>query len=296
MPRVITAALLNDLFTAHKTNFRTGFAGVSPLWAQIATKILSTTGSETYDWLGEWPKIREWIGDRVLKELQASTYAVKNKPFESSIRVKRDNIEDDQLGIYKPMFEEMGRTVAIFPDELVFALLAAGLTTKCYDGQPFFDTAHPIGTEGATASNYQAGAGAAWYLLDTTRALKPLIYQERRAMALTALDNPTDSNVFMRAEFVYGVDGRMNAGYGFWQMAYCSKAALTPDNYKAARAAMGALKSDEGKPLGVRPNLLVVPPSLEGDALAITNADTVSTGGSNIWRGTATTLVAPLLS
>lgn len=296
MPRVVTPALLSDLFTAHKANFKGGFAGVAPLWAQIATLVRSTTGTEKYEWLGEWPAIRKWIGDRVLKELMASNYSVENEDYESSIRVKKKHIEDDQLGIYAPMFQEMGRTTAAFPDELVFALLAAGFAKKCFDGQLFFDTAHPVGVDGAVASNVQAGAGAAWYLLDTTRALKPLIYQERRALDLVALDNPSDVNVFMKNEFIYGVDGRMAAGYGFWQMAYASKADLTPANYAAARAAMGALKSDEGKALGIRPNLLVVPPSLEGAALAITNADTVTTGGTNIWKGTATTLVAPLLS
>ena len=31
-----------------------------------------------------------------------------------------------------------------------------------------------------------------------------------------------DDNVFNRDEFVWGADGRSNAGYGFWQMAYGS--------------------------------------------------------------------------
>lgn len=290
--RPITAALLNDLFTGHKTNFRSGFAGVTALWNMIATLVPSSTGSEKYDWLGEWPAIREWIGDRVLKELAASTYAIDNKSYESTVRVKKPHVEDDQLGIYGPMFQELGRTTAAFPDRLIFALLAAGQVNKCYDGQPFFDDEHPVG--GGVASNFTAGAGATWYLLDTTRALKPLIYQRRREFALVALDNPNDPNVFFKNEFVYGVDGRMNAGYGFWQMAYASKADLTPANYAAARAAMGSLKSDEGEPLGIRPNLLVVPPSLEGAALKIANAETIA-NESNIWRGTVTPLVAPLL-
>lgn len=297
MPRVITSALLADLFLGHKANFKSGFAGVSPLWAQIATLVPSTAGVERYDWLGEWPRIREWIGERVLKELQASTYSVENKDFESTIRVKKKHIEDDQLGIYGPMFQELGRTTAEFPDELVFGLLAAGRATKCYDGQLFFDTAHPVGVgaDAYTVSNYQAGGSPRWYLLDTSRALKPLIYQKRRDFALVGLDNPTDPNVFFKNEFIYGVDGRMNAGYGFWQMAYASDADLTPDNYAAARAAMGSLKSDEGKPLGIRPTLLVVPPSLEGKALQIANAETIN-NNSNIWKGTVTPLVAPLLA
>ena len=30
----------------------------------------------------------------------------------------------------------------------------------------------------------------------------------------------TDDNVFMKKTFLYGVDSRGNAGFGFWQMAY----------------------------------------------------------------------------
>lgn len=293
MARAITAALLAALFTGFKTEFRSAFQGAAPDWAKIASKINSSTGTEDYSWLSEWPAIREWVGERLLKELSASTYSVKNKTFESSIRVKRDNIEDDQLGIYGPMFQEVGRATAMHPDELVFALLALGYTAKCYDGQPFFDDEHVVA--GANVSNIGGGAGTAWYLLDTSRALKPLIYQERRSFDLTALDNPTDPNVFMRNEFVYGVDGRSNVGYGFWQMAFSSKQTLDGTNYGAARAAMMSFKSDEDRPLGVKPNLLVVPPSLEGKARQLLTSDQIG-GTDNEWKGTAELLVSPFLA
>jgi hypothetical protein len=119
---------------------------------------------------------------------------------------------------------------------------------------------------GATTSvsNFGGGTGTAWYLLDTSRPVKPLIYQLRRAYNLVRLDRDTDSNVFMRDELLYGVDGRSNVGFGFWQMAYASKAELNADNYGAARAAMQSLTNEAGTSLAIMPNLLVVPPSLEG--------------------------------
>lgn len=292
MHRPITQQLLANVFTGFKTSFRGGFAGASDMALRVATKVNSTAGVEDYSWLGEWPKIREWIGDRQVKELGASTYQIKNRPFESTIRVKRDNIEDDQLGIYAPMFQELGRATATFPSELVFPLLADGFNAKCYDGQPFFDDEHPVGD--GLQSNVQTGASDAWYLMDTTRALKPLIYQERRAFDLTAMDDPKDANVFHRAEYVYGVDGRAAAGFGFWQMAFASKATLNDANYGAARAAMSGRKSDEGKALGVTPNLLVVPPSLEGAGRELLTAETIG-GTTNKWRGTAELLVVPYL-
>lgn len=60
------------------------------------------------------------------------------------------------------------------------------------------------------------------FLLCTNRFLKPFIYQLRKKIKFTSLTRDTDENVFMLDEYLYGADGRSNAGYGFWQMAYGS--------------------------------------------------------------------------
>ena len=67
-----------------------------------------------------------------------------------------------------------------------------------------------------------AGHDSAWFLLCTTQPVKPLIYQERKKPKFVSKTNETDDNVFMSKQFLYGVDARGNAGYGFWQMAYGS--------------------------------------------------------------------------
>nr|WP_255327039.1 Mu-like prophage major head subunit gpT family protein [Pseudomonas aeruginosa] len=88
--------------------------------------IPSTTASNTYGWLGQFPKLREWIGQRVIKDMAAQGYQITNKLFESTVGVKRTDIEDDNLGVYGPLMQEMGRAAGAHPDELVFALLKAG--------------------------------------------------------------------------------------------------------------------------------------------------------------------------
>lgn len=52
----------------------------------------------------------------------------------------------------------------------------------------------------------------AWYLADLRRPLKPFIWQNRKAPQFAFLNQPTDANVFMRREFLFGVDSRGNAG------------------------------------------------------------------------------------
>lgn len=290
---IITPQAIAALFTAYRSEYQRVFTDTPTDWQRIATEVPSTGSSNTYGWLGQFPTFREWLGERVLKDMASHAYTISNKKFESSVSVPRDAIEDDEVGVYKPLFQEMGRAAKAHPDELVFGLLKKGLTTLCFDGQNFFDTDHPLypNTDGTgtavSVSNYQDGTGPAWYLLDVSRAVKPIIFQNRRNYDLKAMTKVDDEAVFMKDEYRYGVDARVNVGFGFWQFAFCSKAPLNAENYAAARAAMKAFKADGGRPLGVNPGLLVVPSSLEGAArkLVVKDADS-----GNEWAGTAEVL------
>ncbi|GIX31375.1 MAG: head protein [Porticoccaceae bacterium] len=284
---IITPALITSLRTGFSKAFQDALTATPTDWEKVATRVPSSNASNTYAWLNQFPKLREWVGDRVVKDMAASGYQIANKLFEATVAVKRTDIEDDNVGVYTPLFAEMGRAAAAHPDELVFGLLAAGETTLCYDGQNFFDTDHPVypnvdGTGTATTvSNLQDGTGPAWYLLDCSRALKPLIFQERTKPELEAMTASTDEGVFTRDEYRYGVRYRCNAGFGFWQLAYKSKAALDQANFNAALVAMMSITADGGRPMGVKPTHLVVPPSLRAAALSLIEAQTLNNGESN---------------
>jgi phage major head subunit gpT-like protein len=291
---VINAGSLQALFKGYRIIFQEAFTGSESQWQKIATLVPSTGKEQGYPWLGQLSSMREWIGDRVIQALTLHDYTIKNKPFELTVGVLREDIEDDTVGVYNPLFAEMGRSANAHPDELVFSQMAAGFTTLCYDGQYFFDTDHPV--NGASVSNYGGGAGTAWYLLDISRAIKPIIFQQRKKPEFVALDNPNDQNVFMKKEFLYGIDCRDNVGFALWQLAYASKQTLDATAYAAARAAMGGLKNDAGRPLNIKPNLLVVPPSLEGAARKILQNDRNDAGAANEWVGTAEVMVASWLA
>lgn len=307
---LINAANLDSLFTAFNAAFTKGFAGGTTAYRDIAMVVPSSTEEETYGWLGLFPKMREWIGDRVVQNLVAHGYAIKNRLFESTLSVARTKIEDDRYGVFAPILEEMGKSAAEHPDELIFSLLPQGFTTPCYDRQYFFDTDHPVKNgagEVVSVSNIQAGTAPAWFLLDCSRVIKPMVYQERLPYRLTPMTGEGHGNVFWKDEYIYGVRARSNAGFGLWQLAYASKAELTAEAYEAARAAMMDLRGDEGRPLGIRPNVLVVPTALEGAAMRLLNNGTriVTVGEApnpqvvavqNEWAGTAKPLVSPWLA
>jgi len=290
---IINQSALTGLYKNFSTIFQDAFQGVESLYQRVSMVVPSSVREHTYAWLGAFPKMREWIGDRHIKNLELHDFSLKNKDWEATIEVDRNDIMDDNLGVYNPIISEMGRTCAAHPDELVFGLLPLGFVTLCYDGQYFFDTDHPVG--GASVSNFGGGAGTPWYLLDVTRSIKPLIFQDRMGVNFVAKDSPSDDNVFMKKKFVYGADRRDNAGFGLWQLAYGSKDTLDAANYAAARAAMMSYKDDEGKPLGIKPTLLVVPPSLEAAARAILKDEKLASGATNTWRDTADLLVVPWL-
>ncbi|SOC46651.1 phage major head subunit gpT-like protein [Rhizobium subbaraonis] len=296
---IINSQNLAGLRVGFKTNFQQGLSEAPSLYARIATVVPSATKENKYGWLGKIPGMREWIGPRQVQNISEFDYSLPNKSYEQTIGVDRDDIEDDNLGIYSPLFKEMGAAVAAHPDTLIWPLLKNGFTTPCYDGQYFFDTDHPVENEDGTVtavSNSGGGNGTPWFLLCTNRALKPLIFQERKKPQFVARDNPDDSNVFTNKEFQYGTDSRCAVGFGFWQFAYGSKQELTAANYEAARVAIMSFKGDRGRPLGLVPNLLVVPPALGGAARKIVQSVLVNGGESNPWANTAEILEVPWLA
>ena len=291
---IINQANLSSLYQGFSAIFKETFDSTGPLYTRISTEVPSTARQEEYNWLGRVPRMREWIGERVIQNLSGYSYAIKNLDWEATVSVDRNDVEDDAVGLYTPMVRALADSAATHPDELVFKLLADAFTTACYDGKPFFDASHPAGsgpaqsnkgTAALTESSYAAARSAmmllvdengsslgvvpdlmivppqleraaleilradlsadgssniyrdsadlvvapflaanptAWYLLDTKKAVKPFIFQRRKSPVFVAKDQPDDDGVFMKKEFLFGVDSRDNAGYGLWQLAYGS--------------------------------------------------------------------------
>ncbi|SHO58794.1 Mu-like prophage major head subunit gpT family protein [Vibrio quintilis] len=294
-----TGANLSILYTAVKAHFQQGQKNYTPSWPKLATLITSTTAVETYAWLGEFSRLREWIGERQINRMKQHGYTLKNKKFEATEGIPREYVEDDTYGVLTPKFQDMGYAAATHPDEMIYALIAAGFDQPCYDGQNFFDTDHPVGDTGAvkSVSNLQTGTGAPWFLLDTNRPLKPFIFQRRKDYNLTNKTDASDSDhVYMMDEFLYGVDARGEWGYGFWQQAFGSKAELNDTNFDAAVQAMMEMKSDKGRPLGINPSVLVVGPANRAAAKKVIEAENKAQGETNTNYKAVEVLVVPWLA
>ena len=120
-------------------------------FTELATRIPSTSDSETYRWLGTVPKMREWGTGRLAKGLRTESYSVENLKYESTIEVDRDEIADDQTGQIRVRVGELAQRTATHKDFLIGQLLNNGGTAgfESYDGVTFFNDSHVSGSSGA---------------------------------------------------------------------------------------------------------------------------------------------------
>jgi phage major head subunit gpT-like protein len=290
--------IVEALYVSMSAAYTKGLAAAQPRWEKIATKVPSTGSENYYGGLKNLPGITEWVDARQLANLGSFGYSIKNKTWESSIRIGREEVEDDQIGLYGVVAEKYGEDVALFPDSLAFGLLVNGFTEVCLDGEPMFSAEHPLNDEGATYSNVigdpLTDIGAPWFLMDNSQVIKPIIYQERRPFVFRNM-NANEEYTWFENAFVAGTDGRCNVGFGFPKTAIGSKATLNEANYEAAIQSLGEMKRSNGTALGVRPTTLVVGYANRAAALKLINRETNSNGESNIYYKDVEVIVSPYI-
>jgi len=302
------------MFNAYNTLFQGTVSSALPLTERFCSSLPSRASRNVYAWMAQIPRMREWVGDRLINNIGAFSYELPNKTYEATIGVEREKIEDDEYGVFNLRVSELARVSNLLMDDLTIAAMRAGHSagSETYDGVPFFSASHPVDPQqpgfgsnqsnysssglALTATNYQtaratmmaykgqdgfelnvmpdllvvppqlertaltiinadfipsdAGAGfstspaqapmtnilkgsakvlvlprlsadaTTWYLLDTSRAIKPFIQQWRRKPSFTMLTDPQAFSVFMQRTFLMGVDARAAAGYGLWHFAY----------------------------------------------------------------------------
>jgi phage major head subunit gpT-like protein len=309
----LTPTNLQFLFQAANFKYQQAYARRKTYHELYAETMPSGTEIEVYPWLAELTGMREWVGPRLTASIAARSYFLQNKPFEKTIGLDRDKILDDQFGVFNLAVERLGEAAKRWPDDLTTTALINGITALCFDGQPFFSSAHPVDIDDSSQGTYSnrydsttsgalplnnpatyldnfalvyaammsfkgesgiplevqptilmgppqlekyirlicdesdtvqaiknvagsdnvaaaalpnpysglvkpvvnprlAGDPNTWYLLSTDR-IRPLVFQERKAPELIQLISPTDPNVFMTREFLYGIDSRGAAGY-----------------------------------------------------------------------------------
>lgn len=150
---LVNKETIGNVFISLKTTFNNAFDSAPSVWNKIAMLVPSTSSQNDYAWLSKFPRMRKWIGDKNVKALEASKYSVINDDFEATVEVDRNDIEDDQLGMYGPQAQMAGQSAKQLPDEIVMDLVNNAFLALCYDGQYFIDSDHPVkGADGVMAA------------------------------------------------------------------------------------------------------------------------------------------------
>ena len=162
----ITKEFLNDLFKTYSAAFNKAYnAAPDPSDKEtlrledFALTMRSAGAATDHTWLGQLPAMREWVGSRVLNDLDLGKITVVNREFEDSVHIKRTALEDDNYGAFSNLVEALGTAARDLWRQLAIdALLGNGVWA---DGKKFFASGRTIG-EGDKAATITNGVTTAF--------------------------------------------------------------------------------------------------------------------------------------
>lgn len=114
----------------------------------VSNMFNSDQASETYAFLGQSPKMREWIGGRQALGLPGNSLTIINKHYESTLEIAVKDARRDKTGQIMARVADFSSRAQTHWASLLSTLLLNGPSTACYDGQFFFDTDHSEGDSG----------------------------------------------------------------------------------------------------------------------------------------------------
>ncbi len=213
---VINQGALNNVYNGFKTLFQDAYNSATSELDKLAVTVPSTTRQEEYKWLGQFPGLREWIGERVIKDLSVDGFTIKNRDFEATVSVDRNDIEDDSIALYKPLFEQLGETARQHPDELIFQLMTGGFSQTCFDGQLFFDTDHPNGDQGTWSNKGTVALDQTAYE-NARSAMMSLVNEEGKSLRVVPNVLIVPPQLDATARTILRADKQANGSTNIWK-------------------------------------------------------------------------------
>jgi len=159
---IINREKLSSLFTAVNTAYKEGLTIAEQKPTSLSMFVNSTTKIEEYPVLMLLSTIREWIGPRQIQNLKGGKLTITNRPFEHTLGVSRDDINDGLISSLPFAFKQMGVDAENLWAVLeIEALIANG---KWIDDKAFFvadrkfenSTICNLTTDALSAASYAA--------------------------------------------------------------------------------------------------------------------------------------------
>ncbi|MDP2153810.1 MAG: Mu-like prophage major head subunit gpT family protein [Methylotenera sp.] len=151
------------------------------------------------------------VSNKGTKVLSISTLAAAQASY-GAYRTAMKKFKDDE-----------GRPLNVTPNVLLVGPAledtANALMTndKLEDGKP-----NPYKNTATVVVDARITSDTAWFLLDTTKPVKPFVFQDRKSPVFVEQTDAQSDDVFSRKKFKFGAEARAAFGYGFWQLAFGS--------------------------------------------------------------------------
>jgi Mu-like prophage major head subunit gpT len=121
----------------------------------VSNLFTSDQASETYNFLGQSPAMREWVGGRQAKGFSGNGLTIVNKHYEATLEITKRDRRRDKTPQIEARVQEFADRAQTHWASLLSTLLLNGPSTVCYDGQYYFDTDHSEGKSGTQDNDIQ---------------------------------------------------------------------------------------------------------------------------------------------
>jgi len=123
-------SMLDIFFTEARAEWTEAMNAVKEnmILSKVAMQVSSKTNQTRHAWLNQLPAMRKWVGDRVVNNITSNTLNIVNDKFENTIEITREEFEDDQFGLYIPLFGIMGRQAIATKDRMLADAILQGTT------------------------------------------------------------------------------------------------------------------------------------------------------------------------
>jgi phage major head subunit gpT-like protein len=166
----ITQGNLEAVFTGLKATFNEAVqATENEKTNRLMEVVPSTSGTEQYPTATLLGDLEEVLDEVTITNIGAFVQSVPNRTFARIVQVKRNDIADDNIGVYRPGVRQLGRRAALYPLRLAAEALLAGFADSWVDGATVFSDSHEwVGGTGwsnrsdvaLTADNFDAAGRA----------------------------------------------------------------------------------------------------------------------------------------
>jgi phage major head subunit gpT-like protein len=154
MPGIVNPSQLLNARIVVSSRVRAAYAATPDnlMWYRgIADEVPSGSDAQAYFVEHMIPRMRKWIGPRHVRGIKREAVTVYNENYEATVGLPVNEIDDDQYGLRMGAIDAVGRSAALWPNDLIYAALI-DTTTTWIDGQAFFNGSHPLVPQDAAAT------------------------------------------------------------------------------------------------------------------------------------------------